>query len=167
MLELLRITVQHHDFEDRIRRVGEAAEGSILVMWMTQRLVNNLVPALLNWLEGRTDHLASNPALMGFEQDAARAGLTPQSPVEAPSDEDGWLVQAVDLKPAADSIQLLFRPARPDQPPAFLVMNATAMRQWLGILHDQCKRAGWPMKVWPAWMNPAAISPATSTAWIN
>ena len=40
-------------------------------------------------------------------------------------------------------------------------MTATALRQWLGIIYAQYRKAEWPTSVWPQWMEEAS-RPATA-----
>lgn len=48
---LQRITTEYIDHEDRLRLAGEDAQGQTTVLWLTQRLLNRLIPHLCQWLE--------------------------------------------------------------------------------------------------------------------
>ena len=50
MSELCRVTSQYVDFEDRIRLTGELTDGQQVVLWLTRRLTERMVPHLVKWL---------------------------------------------------------------------------------------------------------------------
>lgn len=167
MLELQRITTEFIDHEDRIRLCGEVGANQSVVMWLTQRLLDRLVPFLLNWLEQQTGVSAGVGAdvrtevVNSFAQQAALASMTHQAPVQAHMAQQAWLVHAVDVTVNQDVVRLTFKGAGPAQQGASVSMQAQPLRQWLGILHEQCLRAGWasasadhtgPRSIWPEWM---------------
>ena len=45
-MNLGRVTTVYVDVEDRFRLSGEAQDGLVLVLWLTQRLLCRLVPHL-------------------------------------------------------------------------------------------------------------------------
>ena len=44
---LQRVTTAYLENEDRLRLTGELADGDTVVCWLTQRLLNRLVPGLI------------------------------------------------------------------------------------------------------------------------
>lgn len=162
-LELQRITTAFDASEDRIRVCGEWAAGQTLVLWLTQRLLVRLVPHLLGWLEQQV--VADGPGadvraelMQGFAQQAAMTNLAPQIPVEAGTAQRVWLVQSVDVAATAQAVRLTFK-AEDCAQAAGMTLEAQALRQWLGILHEQCRQAGWASAapqfsafVWPPWV---------------
>lgn len=170
MHELQRITTTFVDSEDRIRLCGEAASNQTVVLWLTQRLLNRLVPHLLAWLEQQTSITGGvgsdvrADVVNSFAQQAALASLAQQPPVQAHAAQTVWLVQSVDMTTSADAIRLTFNdsPTSGQQRSnlqACLSMQALPLRQWLSILHEQCQRAGWvsapphaASDIWPEWI---------------
>lgn len=156
MHELQRFTTEYVDLEDRIRLSGETAGGEAEVLWLTRRLIGRLVPHLCAWLEkqdglGRAldePHVAD--ALQGFALQAALQSLVPQPPVAPEQARRSWLVQSVDVTAGDDALQLVFRGE--DDARVSLVLQAQALRQWLGILHAQCVAGEWPLEAWPSWL---------------
>ncbi|HWJ95023.1 MAG TPA: hypothetical protein VNT33_09890 [Telluria sp.] len=151
---LQRLTTQYVDLEDRVRLSGQDGDGRVQVLWLSQRLLNRLVPALCRMLEraAQGEHAA---LLQGFEQEAARARQQPQEPVNPEAPVGDWLVAAVDVNKSADGFLLRFRGASEDQV-ASILLAEMPLRQWLAIVLDQYRRAEWPVGVWPDWMDPAA-----------
>ena len=87
--KLQRITTEYIDREDRIRLTGELAAGTVVVLWLTQRLVNRLVPHLTAWLDRQVTPASNIPSVQArhqdivqsFAQQAARVQLAPEAPV--------------------------------------------------------------------------------------
>lgn len=163
MNELHRITTQYIEAEDRIRLLGEHTSGAPEMIWLTQRLLTRLLPHLLAWLEQQTPVAGPHGALavqaqllQGFAQQAARAQLPEQAPVQPQAQGASWLAQAVDISQTPETIRLTFRC---DAQHATLAMVAQPLRQWLGIVHDQYCMAQWSLDVWPQWLQDS--SPAT------
>lgn len=176
MSDLIRITTEFIDSEDRIRLCGEVAVNQSVVLWLTQRLLDRLVPYLLGWLEQQTGGSGGVGAdvraevVNSFAQQAAVASMERQAPVQAHSAQSAWLVHAVDVTVNEQTVRLTFKGPQATQPvadgsdalaQACVTMQAQPLRQWLGILHEQCLRAGWasasadhtsPRSIWPEWM---------------
>ena len=154
---LQRITTEYIELEDRVRLAGETGNGERLVLWLTRRLLDRLVPHLVAWLEKSAGPQAPASRLyaearQGFARDAARAGLRPEPPVPASAASRSWLVGSVDVSLGEASIRLNFKGlAESDQ--ACLDMREAPLRQWLGIIHALYIGASWPLSLWPAWMS--------------
>lgn len=166
MIELKRFTTQYDPAEDRVRLTGSDDEGRTVVLWLTQRLLNRLAPRLCQGLEGR----AVRPGAKGresplhrdveqsFAQQKARSALTVQPPVVPLSDAPHWLVGAVDVEHSRGAARLTFKGVA-DVKHAVLNLTTSALRQWLAIVYEQYRRAGWAIQAWPAWMEEGAGSP--------
>ena len=51
-LQISRFTTEYSPEQDRIRMVIETAEGEKRVIWLTYRLLNRLIEAMVKALEG-------------------------------------------------------------------------------------------------------------------
>lgn len=166
MSTLQRITTEYVELEDRIRLSGELTSGDTVVLWLTQRLVNRLVPHLTAWLDRQVAPATSIPSVQaahhdivqGFAQQAARAQLAPEPPVRASSPQPGWRVDSVDIAQHEGAVVLTFKGEA--QASATLTLAAQPLRQWLGIVYAQCLRGEWPTAVWPGWMAASASAQA-------
>lgn len=176
MNQLQRITTAYSETEDRLRLAGKGAHGQTVVLWLTQRLMNRLVAHLCAWLDQHGNATTGTVAtqLQGtaqsvaqsFAQQAAAAALAPKPPVQVAGQATQALVHSVDVSShaQAQSITLRFKgqashdPASDTQAEvqAQLGMNATALRQWLGIVYGQYRVAQWPTGAWPQWMEEAS-----------
>jgi hypothetical protein len=180
MDELRRFTTEYVEDEDRIRISGELRSGEKVVLWVTRRLADRLVPPVAAWLERQADppeaRSASNPAATAatrsFVQQAARAELPKQAPVDPGPAPSSWLVRSVDLGQGATIIRLTFRNrdartgavAADEVASTTVAMAPVVARQWLGIVHDKYRKAGWSTRAFPRWVtdSPAGAGQAAS-----
>jgi hypothetical protein len=158
MTDLQRLTTQFVDAEDRIRLSGEDADGAVRVLWLTRRLLDRLVPVLCGKLE--PDASAHAELLSSFRQEAAQSQLAPQEPVPAASADTQALVTRIDMARVERGLRLAFFDH--DTEAAAIVMPELSLRQWLAILRDQFRIAGWPENTWPAWTDPKSAPEAGS-----
>jgi hypothetical protein len=154
MKNLTRLSIRYIDTEDRVRLTGETAPEQIVVLWLTLRLCNRLIPHLCAWLVERVGVNPQAEVKQQFAQQKAQAELLPQAPVRPAAEETGVLIHSVDVKAAASSVLLVFKQADGDTL-ASLRMQPKPLRQWLSILHGQYRLAGWPNAIWPAWVEEA------------
>lgn len=160
MADLQRITTEYIEIQDRLRLAGELADGAPQVLWLTQRLLQRLLPVLFQQLQqGQGADAVHAELLHSFAQQAARAELVPQAPVQVSCDSTAWLVLAVDIAQSDQGLRLTFK-GPPEQQgqqgqqeqQASLTLAAQPLRQWLGILHGAYCQAQWPLQVWPQWL---------------
>lgn len=149
---LERITTQYVDSQDRVRLAGVSGNSNAapVVIWLTQRLLQRLLPVLFQWLQRQDNTLPLADVFHGFAQQAAQAELTPQAPVQAEAASRAWLVLSVDISCSNESVGLIFRGA--DGESATLTLATKPLRQWLGILHEAYRQAQWPLQGWPEWL---------------
>lgn len=160
MMELNRLTTQYDPMQDRIRLTGELVSGQSVVLWLTQRLLNRLVRHVSQQLEKTSTSKSDVPSVQAhlkqsFAQQRARTVLPRQAPVATEDSSIQWLVKSVGLKANekanAEGIRLVFT-GFADAEQAALSLTATPLRQWLNILHDQYRVAGWATTTWPDWV---------------
>lgn len=177
MINLQRITTEYVEVEDRIRLSGEGEQDQTVVLWLTQRLLSQLISHLVELIEkqspslGKTDESQAQVSslMQGFAQQAAEAELTPELPVQTISSSQSWLIQEADIALDPEgTLDLVFKrdlgaKAQQDQEGlARLTVEAKQLRQWLGIVHAQWQRAGWPLDLWPSWMDESATAESSS-----
>jgi len=155
-----RFTSEFVDFEDRLRVSTELPGNHVAVLWLTRRLLDRLVGHLAGLLERETEQAPVPEVQQSFAQQAAQASHQQQSqqqpqpavtPQQAQTVQE-WLVREVDLTPGAQGVGLRFRGEHTHQV-VELGMPPLLLRQWLGIVHGQYRRAQWPLDAWPDWMN--------------
>ncbi len=161
-----KLTVSYDEREDRLFLAAQCENGQAQGLWLTQRLANPLIKVLLQRLGdvvavGKAAH--QQMALQAWEQSAAhvqqyRAGRN--EPVSVPPGAQHGLIDTVNVVCHANGdFHLIFR--WPQEHSLAFPMTATAMRQWLGILREQYRRADWAGKgIWPAWFEAAQLESA-------
>ncbi|MFD0666785.1 hypothetical protein ACT80S_03620 [Ramlibacter sp. MAHUQ-53] len=160
MPDLQRITTEYVEAEDRLRLSGERPDGSTVVLWLTLRMAVRLVPPLCRWLEQHTTAAgAPLEVVQEFAQQAALAALEPAPPVRATGEARAWLVHSVDVNIRNDLVQLGFKAEGQGEVLARIAFAPQPLRQWLGILHDQFRKADWPLAAWPEWVTEARPRP--------
>ena len=65
-----------------------------------------------------------------------------------------------DIAQGEDSLALTFKGEAGE--PVLLTLSAQPLRQWLGIVYEQYRKAEWPTGVWPAWVEDAQVSAEAS-----
>lgn len=157
MLIFERITTDYNETEDRLQLSGEASSGDHTVIWVTQRLLQRLVPVLLQWLERKNDGSGYSEVLHAFAQTAAREELVAQPPVRPGDSNDVWLVRSIDITQAEHAVTLTFIGAPAQK--ALLTLEEKFLRQWLSIVYETSLRAEWPTTIWPEWVRESSAAP--------
>lgn len=150
MIELQRITTEYIETEDRIRITGTVGAGAPVALWLTQRLLQRLLPHLLQWLEVQGAEIPRLDVMHSFAQQVATAQITPQAPVKVAAANTHWLVDSVELVRGDQGVRMIFKGATGQI--ATMTLNAILLRQWLGIVYTGFRKANWPQTVWPNWM---------------
>lgn len=167
MRDLTRITTQFDELEDRVKLSGETPEGTV-VLWLPQRLLNRLIPALCEKLQPPQDIDGRAEALNAFAQMAAVETLTPSPVVQPDPQAEVITVRAVTLMANHSAIQLVLKEAENGQGgQVSMALRSEELRQWLAILHGQYVKAGWPTAIWPGWIARPAQQTQSSALLIN
>lgn len=145
-----RITAEYVDLEDRIRLIAGTPDAPSKVIWLTQRLLNRLVPVIVQTLDQQVGDGRMVDVMQSFAQQAAEAELVPEVPVALSPQSDAFLAHAVDLAQSEAGLSLTFRSA--GEHSVRVTLPFKQLRQWLGIVHGLYLTAGWPVGVWPDWV---------------
>jgi hypothetical protein len=159
MLELDRVTTLYSREQDRISLNSILREGGTARIWLTQRIVHRLIPALVKIVEPSHADRVYAEIVAGVSQQKAVDRQEPLAPVKVTEPEHEWLVSKVELKQLQSGTLVIFCSATGQQ--ARVAMNAVLMRQWLSILRRVYITAEWQGADWPDWM---AMPPQSETA---
>jgi hypothetical protein len=141
-----RFVTDYNDTEDRIRLVCETDAGPV-ILWLTQRLLQRLVPALVRWLEQQQGRTSKALTAFAFAQSSARKRrIPPQLP--------SWLVRTVSLHREKGQIRLTFKADASRT--AAITLAIAPLYKWLELLYDAYLAAQWPLTAWPAWVTERA-----------
>lgn len=161
MSDIDRFTTAYDAREDRIRILVALSSGDTQKLWLTRRLLDRLVQALVKKLETVVSEnntivsVSSKGVVQRFTQAAAIDAFEKQKPVTSSSDEDtqastALLVTQIGLRWSRMRIEVDLKVD--DELSQTLVFNEKTLRQWMGIVHSQYKIAKWPDEIWPSWM---------------
>ncbi|WP_156899641.1 hypothetical protein [Marinobacterium litorale] len=181
MRTISRITTEYIPQEDRVRLSGQINDQSeaVCVLWLTQRLLRQLVPVIIKWLEPRvvetvslkdetagTEGVASTgrsrTAAAGAKRErtqqndsSSRRQLSDQTesvePVRGNQESETWLVYSLNLQQSSDGMRLVFR-SQDSSTEVCMPLNEEHLERWMGILMDCFLRGSWPLDQWPDWM---------------
>ncbi|MGM0632796.1 MAG: hypothetical protein ACQETO_06425 [Pseudomonadota bacterium] len=172
---LSRLTTVYVPVEDRVRVSGRIGQDRVVVIWLTLRLLNRMIPMLTEWLEKQDTAVPRGDLLQSVKQERAHSqhvekaredagkGENVTVPADAPDDE--WLALGLEFKQRDERLYLLFRdqPKDPGHTVA-LPLQPVQLRQWLNILRAAYRAAEWPVTVWPEWLQePEAAASMTSS----
>jgi hypothetical protein len=169
-LSISQITTTYDAKQDRLRLEVADDSGRHVVLWLTRRLADRVVTALINILESDGQLVKSRGAQPNrgkpdaveqlMQQAAADLKFRPaaaQAPI-APSEEH--LLTAISLRGQGKSLALDFRwGQRADEDAgASMMIGRVRLRQWLRIMHRVYVKSGWPVGHWPQWIRDDAAS---------
>lgn len=167
MDRITRVTVVYDPEEDRLALDVENQHQVRRRLWLTRRLLDQLIPALLQPLghstatvEQPTNAPAPPEARQVYAQLAARLQHKPAQPVSPPEGPATLVQEVLVARRQNGPWRLTFR--RQGAEPAELALPDAALRQWLEALHRNYLKAGWGNAIWPDWVGnrraPAPVS---------
>lgn len=149
---LSNLSTTHDPAEDRLKLIGTDRNGASHLMWITRRLADQVVVALLRFVEREpavakdTQAIGDGPSLA--RQQEAKAALGAVRGVVVPPADRGWLVTTLNLSPRPDGVLLTFSGG--EHALAF-PLTFLRTRQWLSVLHAAYQAGGWHCAAWPSW----------------
>jgi len=147
--KLDKVTTQYIEFEDRVRVLGITDNNQTHEIWITRRLLDRLVIALLSSLEKQRPNRAKNDIHMAFDQEIAVTNYMPETPVTASKEVSSWLADSVDITSNKNGVVLHFK--KKNLYKAELPFEFEPLRQWLFILYKTYQHSEWPLNPWPEW----------------
>ncbi len=162
-LAVTRATLAYDQNEDRISLTCAFEKEQCVLLWLTARLANRLVPHLCQVVAQLPDAPSTNvdqevidhrvlASAEGVESDTATLAdsakaLAPDVPVLAEADCAAWVVTAIDLTNGPMLVQLGFRNDQ-GHAPVVLSLEHTQLAQWSEGLKRCYAQAGWSMDCW-------------------
>ena len=154
-LSIKTVTLRYVAFEDRMRMAARLDGNDQIVFWLTLRHCQRILPVLVKCLEGEKgiESAVEKSLAHSFRQKAAEweKKETPSAEPVLPSGEERSLLPERVIVVCAEKGVTLFFPLEEGKKSAKLMMSLQELRQWLGILYRQFKRAEWPLEMWPEW----------------
>ena len=142
MFILNRVTFSYSPEEDRISLTGQSRSGENLRLWLTSRLVRQLIPHLLG-LTPNAEIIADIEATNGELIEDSGNGLTgPASAVDWQPGCQEFLISAIDLTVRETNLILTFR-GEGSHDSAVLGLNHESSYQTVEALRVCSAKAGW------------------------
>lgn len=180
MIAVQKFTLGYDKLQDRISLTARGPGEEVILLWLTQRLLNRLAQALIRCLDQELETAVSVgsvaecaagqqhasllapqpkntareriiPQLHAMEQSAAQSIHRPERPVQALLPVEGFLVTTLQLTQVPKGYLIVCRWA--DDGAARLAMDSIQLRQFMGMLYRVVVSADWPQQLWPAWFS--------------
>ena len=152
-------TGRYNPVEDRLRLDAVDADGNTQSLFMTRRLVDRIIPVMIEHLEGQTPEGMPSDLVQEMQQDKARQGHAEggaEAPVEVAPEIVPWLCRTVHLTKTGPSLVVVFTDDAHIE--AHMPMSAENLRVVLDIFKTLYTSAGWGLQAFPDWMQTPAIA---------
>ncbi|MDA9901304.1 hypothetical protein N9D99_02175 [Gammaproteobacteria bacterium] len=167
MINIEKITTEYSEVEDRIRMSALTSDDTVMILWVTRRMLLMLIPPVSEWLDEKKNTSSqmsekSKEMMNDFAQSEAQAKLKAEKPVtpekqrpQAGEPINSWLIHEIDVKHSNELMELYFKSTQNDV--AKLILTKLSARQWLSIVHSQWIKSEWLMDIWPSWFTQASF----------
>lgn len=147
-----RATISYDVTEDRVHVASELSTGDTILLSLTRRILNNLIPHLI---------AAENKICSQFHTEQ---GVSPrflasektegavQDPVALASSTEMVLVASIDVTVASEHVVLDWKDSLLKIRARFLLPE-DSLSLWLGALKTCFCKAAWPLDAWPSDVN--------------
>lgn len=148
---LVTMTLTYVAAEDRMRLVGAEKNGDAVLLWLTQRLCNQMVRILTGFLEKLAEArgVLAKDAVLSFQQSTARQNLPSLPPVTAGPDATPALVRGIEVRQNGKRFVLAFKVGKTTC--AEIAFGVADLHRWLLALHGRYVKAEWALQCWPEW----------------
>ena len=158
MAEVHKFSLSYDAAEDRLAWDAEDHDGVATRMWLTQRLCQAVVKAIVPLIvQSGPLPRGGETAVQSWEQAAAVAALGKIPPVRPQPQSPAGLVGRVDIKPDPGKLVLTFHFGA--EQPCTIGIELPQLRQTLAVIHGLYVAAGWPLDFWPAWISTPSAGP--------
>lgn len=161
--QIKTFTGRYIPVEDRLRLDAVDVDGNKQSLFMTRRLVDRIIPVMVEHLEGQTPEGMPSDLVQEMQQDRARqiqAEGGSEAPVEVAPEFVPWLCRTVHLTKTGPSIVVVFTDDTHIE--AHMPMTAENLRVVLDIFKTLYTSADWGLQAFPDWMQTPAIAEVPS-----
>lgn len=165
--KIRRFTTEYVVPEDRMRLLVETEDDAVRILWLTRRLMVRMVPELVKYLsevapaiDKQTKGQSGSATAPGLSDNAQRQqqlnalGQMEQQPPVTPQAQDtptqNCLISSLQVRMGRGGVVVSFLVDETEVQK--LPFPQEALRQWMGILHLNFRKAQWTDDVWPAWI---------------
>lgn len=157
LFRIQTFTGRYDPVEDRLRLDAVDAAGGKQAIFLTRRLVDRVIPALVSHLEGKIPEGIPADLAQGVSQAQARTArqqgeATPA--VSAESEMPTWLCRTIHVQKAQQGLNVIFTDDVGVS--AVMPMVEANLRAVLDIFLELYTKANWPTEPFPEWMKSEA-----------
>ena len=159
--QIKTFTGRYIPVEDRLRLDAVDADGNKQSLFMTRRLVDRIIPVMVEHLEGQTPEGMPSDLVQEMQQEKAlqvHAEGGAEAPIKVSPDAVPWLCRTVHLTKTGSSLVVVFTDDAHIE--AQMPMTAENLRVVLDIFKTLFTSAEWGLDAFPDWMQAPAISEA-------
>ncbi|MEN8875406.1 MAG: hypothetical protein ABF285_15205 [Pacificibacter sp.] len=148
-------TARYDPIEDRIFLNVVDATGGKQAIYLTHRLMDQIIPVVAKYLEEKTPKGVPADVVQSMTQERvrqARKAEPPAEPVQADLETPRWLCTTIQMskQPTGLSVTLTGDAACKAQIP----LADPHLRTVLDIFRNSYAKAGWDLRVFPDWLGP-------------
>lgn len=146
-------TARYDPIEDRICLNAVDATGAKQAIYLTRRLMDQIIPVVAKHLEEKTPKGVPSDVVQAMTQERvrqARKAEPPAEPVQADLETPRWLCTTIQMskQPAGLAVTLTGDAACKAQIP----LADPHLRTVLDIFRNSYAKAGWDLRVFPEWL---------------
>ena len=141
MIVLDKITFGYSPEEDRISLSSQSCSGERLLLWLTYRLVRQLIPHLSQLAVADIANPDESAVDEGKDDNRPESGIT-ETAVECSADSPAFLVSEIDLAQRDNKLVMSFRGDALGEP-AVLGLSGEAANKIVEALKTFSDKAGW------------------------
>ena len=148
-------TARYDPIEDRICLNALDASGSTQAIYLTRRLMDQIIPVVAKHLEEQTPKGVPTDVVQSMTQERVRQARKAEptaEPVQAELDTPRWLCTTIQMNklPSGLAVTLSGEAAFKAQIP----LADLHLRTVLDILRNTYAKAGWDLRMFPDWLGP-------------
>ena len=158
-MRIKSITTDYDQDEDRIFLAVVDAANNRCKLWLTRRLTERLVSALVNGLDIPSEDQvlpeATIQAAQIYAQLEARISQRPAARVVVEESATQGLVHQIKIKTADNDVRVIefyCKSVEKSADPVELVLTPAELRQWLEVLRATPAKSQWREDIWPEWL---------------
>jgi hypothetical protein len=157
-------TSRYDPAEDRIYLNAVDAAGAKQTIYLTRRLMDQIIPVVAKHLEDKTPKGIPADLVQSMTQERvrqARKAEQPAEPVQTDLEAPRWLCTTILLQKRPAGLAVTFTDDADRK--AQIALADPHLRAVLDIFRNSYTKAGWDLRVFPEWLSQdqAAIRPGT------
>lgn len=159
-------TVSYDAHEDRVRLAAVDKTEQVQAIWLTRRLLDRLLPALVRTLDTQVSDAMPLEFAQSLQQEQVRQGRRLGDPPEAVDAQQStccWLCSTVHVTKSESGVELTLTDGTQE---ATMSLGAVQLRVVLDIFAATYRTADWALSAFPAWLIETD-PPETARAWVN